>query len=156
MSRRIRAAVSAAFATVILAGALCFNTVTASAQIPFGWNPPCTQTVVRNATNCTVTLVLRHTPVGSIAPITVPPNTSLPLVIPAGTLIGGAFTQAGNFVPAVLPGPPLPGTVAPLTFAYCQGVTTGPMGCCVDLYFVNSAAPSCVIYIFPGTPPCTP
>lgn len=155
MNRRIRHAIGATFAAMMIAAALCFNASIASAQIPFNWNPPCTQTFVRNATNCTVTLVLRHAPAGSIAPITVGPGQSLPLVIPAGTQIGGVITQGFNFVPAVLPGPPLPGTIAP-TFAYCQGVTTGPNGCCVDVYFVNSTAPTCAIYIFPSAGPCTP
>jgi hypothetical protein len=155
MNRRTRTAIGAMSAALIIAAVLCFSAVSASAQ-PFVWNPPCTNNFIRNATGCTVTISFKQLPNFSIPAITLLPFQSLPLNDPPGTTIMGVISQMNVGVPFIQPGPPLPGTIGPPTFARARGIIVDPMGCCVDVYVVTSGAPDCVMYVYPGTLPCTP
>jgi hypothetical protein len=164
MHRNIRHSIASALAVLALAVAA----ITASAQ-PITWNPPCPTARVVNFSPCAVTINLRTGPGGVIPPFTVNPCAvaTVPAVpVPAGTLIGGIFTQAGTFVPLVSPGPaiapfltpcPFPASVLP-SDGWIRGVILPPTGCCVDLYFYSAADPAfpCTIFVVPGTAPCTP
>jgi hypothetical protein len=158
MTRGIRSFFMAICGTAAIALMLCMDTTSAGAQ-PIGWNPPCAMTKVVNATPCVITMVVR-TSVGPIT-VTVNPGATAPFVVPAGTLVGGVFTQAGTFVPLMVPGGVIPSPPNPVAGVVAAGsvfgVTLGPApGCCVDIHFDNSTAPGCYIWVVPAPAPCIP
>lgn len=143
---------------------LSLGASTATAQLP--WNPPCPNTRIINYTQCLIVLQLRTVP--ATGPITIPPCGSVPWAPPAGLVIHGVITQAGNFRALMFPGPfaptfspcgpPTPPYTTPAN-AWVRGVVFGPApGCCVDVYFYRNGDPNypCTIAIFPSAGPCTP
>lgn len=145
-------------AVLLGSAALLFGAAVATAQRVV-WNPPCTSTTFQNQTGCTVELVLwtAYPPMGNM-PIAVPPGTTVypgpQPVPPSTTLAFDGLKSASNTPVSMMPqGPPAPAP-GPATYAgWVRGVTTNPNGCCVDVYFDVA---TCTIWVFPGTPPCTP
>ena len=166
MKKRIHIPAGAGIAVLLLVATLSIGAVTASSQ-PLLWNPPCGAVTVINCTPCGVNLNLT-TPPGVVAIGFVPAFGVIGPVAtgPAPFVITGVFTQGGARVgmaqPAggIAPPPlcglvPLPGPVNGVVFGAVLGP---PPGCCVDVYFNTNLDPAypCTIFIFPGTPPCTP
>lgn len=150
------AALCPALAIVLLLGA-----ARATAQ-PIPWDPPCTVSKVVNTTACAVNITITTT-AGNVGPIAVAAFGTAPFVPVVGSLITGIVTQAGAPVGIVSPGPAIPsppGPFPPVAAAgWVSNVTFGPPpGCCFDVYFDNSSAPGCYVWLVPSAapPPCTP
>lgn len=120
------------------------------------WNPPCMNATVVNTTECLVEVTI-GTDEGPIGPFRVDGNGKTTVPVPTmqkGRTFTDVVTAAGTPVPIITPGPvpPPPAPQVPSTGS-ASGVTLGPNGCCVDIYFDVA---TCMIWIFPGAPPCTP
>lgn len=153
MKRHIRNSIATLFGAAMIACLLGFNATNVSAQ-PVAWNPPCPVSKIINNTGCTADVFL-NTNFGVVGPITVQPNgNTTPINVPPGTIITGIVTQAGTIVP-VGPGTPIPPPGGPgFSAGTITGVVFGPApGCCFDVYFDVA---NCYVWLFPGTPPCTP
>lgn len=151
-------------AALIVTVALSFGTFAAIAQ-PLVWNPSCARATIFNHTACSATVTLRTIPAGSIPAVTVPPCSFVVVTVPNPTAIDAVITQASNVVLLATPppgvsqnavqcGPIIPFPAPPARWA--RGVVLDPPpvpGCCFDLFFYPN---DCTIWLFPGTPPCTP
>lgn len=168
MKRKFRFSIAALMSAAIVAVGLLLGSVTANAQ-PLPWNPPCANATIYNTTGCTAQLNLWTTPPGSVPIAVIPPcGVATVPTPPPGLLINGVISQAGAFVPMVIPGPvppphpcpfPIPPSPGVPANGWVRGVVLGPPpGCCFDVYFYSNADPlnPCTIWLFPGTPKCTP
>lgn len=142
--------VSAGLATVAVM--LLLSSARAGAQ-PITWNPPCGVMTVNNASGCPVEFNLWSNLLLTL--VTIPPGMSVSFATPVGTVINGIISQAGTPVGNVSPGPIPPPPAPPVaTTGWVRGIVQGPAkGCCVDYHF---DLPTCTIWIFNGTAPCTP